>query len=231
MEREVGRLRSVGLNYGNYIPAVRYLQTLSKKLKIKSNPQSHGKDIGQRRTEYNQKFLDELRIRVAAGTDNPCIQGGVLRDPESSSLTETELLGISFSMMAVSKSCPTLCDALRTYEGSETNTPTIGWAMLLLAKRPDLQRTAFDAISKSGALAGNALGLEGEVAYIMAFTKEVLRYFAPLRLALPKATSGYADWQGSKIPKDTMVFLNAWACNRGIYLTRYKFSSNIAKIE
>lgn len=117
MEREVGRLRSVGLNYGNYIPAVRYLQTLSKKLKIKPNPQSHGKDIGQRRTDYNQKFLDELRIRVAAGTDSPCIQGGVLRDPESSSLTETELLGISFSMMAVNISHPLSSDLAKKLSG------------------------------------------------------------------------------------------------------------------
>jgi hypothetical protein len=59
------------------------------------------KAIGQRRADYNRVFLDELRQRVNDNTDSPCIQGGVLRDPESSNLTETELLGISFSMMAV----------------------------------------------------------------------------------------------------------------------------------
>lgn len=112
---------------------------------------------------------------------------------------------------------------LRNYQGSETNTPTIGWAMLLLAKRPDLQQTAFNAIVESGSLARNPIGLEGEVPYIMAFTKEVLRYFAPLRLALPKATSGDAEWQGSKIPKNTMVFLNAWSCNRGMFSAKREF--------
>jgi 3-hydroxyphenylacetate 6-hydroxylase len=46
-------------------------------------------------------FLDKLKKRVVENRDTPYIQGGVLRDPESSNLTETELLGISFIMIAV----------------------------------------------------------------------------------------------------------------------------------
>jgi cytochrome P450 len=87
--------------------------------------------------------------------------------------------------------------------------------MLLLSQRPDLQKTAFEAITTSGALSTDTLALEGEVPYIMAFTKEVLRYYTPLRLAMPKATKDVVEWQGAKIPKGTMVFLNAWSCNRG----------------
>jgi 3-hydroxyphenylacetate 6-hydroxylase len=87
--------------------------------------------------------------------------------------------------------------------------------MLLLSQRPDIQKIAFDAITESGALNGDLLALEGEVPFIMAFTKEVLRYYTPLRLAMPKATTDNVKWQGATIPKGTMVFLNAWSCNRG----------------
>lgn len=86
--------------------------------------------------------------------------------------------------------------------------------MLLLSQRPDIQKLAFGEITLSGALINDPLALEGEVPYIMAFTKEVLRYFTPLRLAMPKATTDAVEWQGATIPKGTMVFLNAWACNR-----------------
>jgi hypothetical protein len=32
---------------------------------------------------------------------------------------------------------------------------------------------------------------------------------------MPKATTDSVKWQGATIPKWTMVFLNAWSCNRG----------------
>jgi 3-hydroxyphenylacetate 6-hydroxylase len=91
------------MNYGNYIPALRFLQSISK---LGRSPTQIATDIGKRRADYNRVFLDELKNRVVENTDSPCIQGGVFRDPESSNLTEAELLGISFSMMAVSYSSP-----------------------------------------------------------------------------------------------------------------------------
>ena len=95
--------------------------------------------------------------------------------------------------------------------GAETTTPTIGWGILLLSQRPDLQQKAFNAIQ-----AGKINEYTNEedpdpfagkngIPYIIAFTKEVLRYYTPLRLALPKATSGEAVWEGNVIPKNTMV--------------------------
>ena len=89
------------MNYSKYIPALRFFEAISNAFGISSKDQ-YAKTVAQRRANYNRVFLDDLRQRVGDGTDRPCIQGGVLRDPESSSLTETELLGISFSMMAVS---------------------------------------------------------------------------------------------------------------------------------
>lgn len=96
------------MNYSNYIPALRFLESISKVFG-RSSKNEYAKTVAQRRTNYNLVFLDALRQRVNDGTDSPCIQGGVLRDPESSNLTETELLGISFSMMAVCNAPNLLC--------------------------------------------------------------------------------------------------------------------------
>jgi cytochrome P450 len=149
--------------------------------------------------KYNKVLLEELKQRIEEGTDNPCIQGGVLKDPEASSLTEEELISISLSMMA----------------GAETTTPTIGWGILLLAHRPDIQALAYNSILTSGIDPSDPLAPgTPQTDYIMAFTKEIMRYYTPLRLALPKATSTDALWEGTVIPKDTMVFLNSWSCNR-----------------
>ena len=57
------------------------------------------------------------------------------------------------------------------------------------------------------------LGEESRVPYITAFTKEVLRYFTVLRLALPRCTQRDVKYEGMVIPEGSTVFLNAWACN------------------
>jgi 3-hydroxyphenylacetate 6-hydroxylase len=56
-------------------------------------------------------------------------------------------------------------------------------------------------------------GEEARVPYITAFTREVLRYFTVLRLALPRATQRDVKYEGMIIPEGSTVFLNAWACN------------------
>ncbi|TVY59463.1 3-hydroxyphenylacetate 6-hydroxylase [Lachnellula cervina] len=196
IETEIGKLRSTGSNYSNYIPALRGWDSLVESLGSgKGN--AYAKEIGRRRLEYNKVLLNSLKERIENGNDKPCIQGNVLKDPEASNLTEEELLSISLSMMA----------------GAETTTPTIGWGILLLSQRPDLQKKAYQAIKDSGITEHDPFS-PTEVPYLKAFTKEVLRYYTPLRLALPKATSGNAVWEGHVIPKNTMVFLNSWSCNR-----------------
>jgi 3-hydroxyphenylacetate 6-hydroxylase len=86
--------------------------------------------------------------------------------------------------------------------------------MLLLSRVPSIQETAYKAIQGAAGKDFKPF-LDNDIDYVMAFTKEVLRYFTVLRLALPKAAYTDAVWNGHKIPKGTAVFLNAWACNRG----------------
>jgi 3-hydroxyphenylacetate 6-hydroxylase len=54
---------------------------------------------------------------------------------------------------------------------------------------------------------------DGDVPYITAFTREVLRYFTALRLALPRSNQSDVRYGHILIPRGSTVFLNAWACN------------------
>ncbi len=86
----------------------------------------------------------------------------------------------------------------------------------MLARRPDVQETAYRAISEVyGTESWGDPNEENKVPYITALAKECLRYFNVLRLSLPRATYRDIHYQNLVIPKGTTVFLNAWACNRG----------------
>ncbi|KAI1773191.1 cytochrome P450 [Hypoxylon cercidicola] len=199
VEGEISKFRDTGKNYANYIPLLRYWEPVAGFLGLNAQPKNHAADIGRRRLEYNSILLEKLREEVKRGEDKPCIQGAVLRDPESATLTREELISVSLSMMA----------------GADSNQPTLSWACLLLAHRPDIQEKAYNAIKEAGVLGlpSNAYA-STKVEYIHALTKEISRYFVVLKLALPKATYTDVAWEGATIPANTMVFLNSWACTR-----------------
>ncbi|TEA17046.1 3-hydroxyphenylacetate 6-hydroxylase [Colletotrichum sidae] len=199
VESEISKLRDTGKNYANYIPLLRYWEPIAGLLRLSKSPNSHAADIGRRRLEYNNVLLERLRDEVARGEDKPCIQGAVLRDEESASLTREELISVSLSMMA----------------GADSNQPTLAWAILLLAHRPDIQKKAYAAIEEAGVLQqpSNAYA-STKVEYVDALTKEISRYFVVLKLALPKATYTDVTYGAATIPANTLVFLNSWACNR-----------------
>jgi 3-hydroxyphenylacetate 6-hydroxylase len=198
IEEEISRLRETSSNYDNYIPLLRPINSLASALGLVNG--THLASIGKRRHAYHAKLQARLRDEIASGIDQPCIQGNVLRDPESKGLSEGELLSISLSMMA----------------GADTSKRTLMWACLLLAHRPDLQERAYKAIQETDqTLLTNPDVAHSRVEYIEALTKEIGRYFIVLRLALPKATHSEVRWNGAVIPAGTMVFLNSWACSRG----------------
>lgn len=101
VEREISRLRSTSKNLANYIPILRLVEPVLAAVGLQKSAK-YNSEIGERRTAYNEELLKRLQEHVADNTDTPCIQGSVLRDPESVSLTRNELLSISLSMMAVS---------------------------------------------------------------------------------------------------------------------------------
>ncbi|CAI6088004.1 unnamed protein product [Clonostachys chloroleuca] len=199
VETEISRFRNVSQNYENYIPLLRPIGKVLSWIGVRDD--KYMAEIGKRRVGYHKALLENLRSEVAAGTDKPCIQGNVLKDPESKGLSEGELLSVSLSMMA----------------GADTSQPTVGWALLLLSQRQDLQQKAYDAIVETDASILSAADVSTfKVEYVDAFTKEVGRYYTALKLGLPRATHDEleANWNGATIPSKTLVFLNAWACSQ-----------------
>lgn len=200
IEEEISRLRETASNYANYIPLLRPLNTMAAWLGLQDG--SHLTDVGKRRYAYHAALQANLRAEIAANIDKPCIQGNVLKDPESKGLSEGELLSISLSMMA----------------GADTSKRTIMWACLLLSHRPDLQEKAYRAIADADPELLTASDVaHSKVEYVEALVKELGRYFVVLRLALPKATHTSVTWNGAVIPPNTLLFLNSWACSRGMF--------------
>ena len=195
-------MRSTSKNMANFIPLLRFLSPILSALGLQK-PASFSAQIGQRRIAYNNVLFAGLRERIAQNIDAPCIQGNVMRDPESVILSHNELLSISLSMMA----------------GADSTQPTIAWAILYLAHNPTVQQKVFEAIREHEAHTNTNIQYNEtpEIPYITAFTKEVLRFYDALPLAMPRETTTNAVYRDLVIPKGTMVFLNVWACNRGTH--------------
>lgn len=85
----------------------------------------------------------------------------------------------------------------------------------MLAHRPDIQQKAYDAIKRAGGLAATS-----EIDYLRALVKEIMRFYTALPLSMPRQTTAEVQYEGYKIPEGTIVFLNAWGCNRGSNLQK-----------
>jgi phenylacetate 2-hydroxylase len=73
VERELGNIRGIAHNWQDYVPLLR-LWPGFKANAIK---------FRDRRDEYILSFFDRLKERIANGTDNPCIAGNVLKNPDA----------------------------------------------------------------------------------------------------------------------------------------------------
>ncbi|OLL26238.1 3-hydroxyphenylacetate 6-hydroxylase [Neolecta irregularis DAH-3] len=190
VEEWISKFRSTTGNLQDYIPLVR-LNPLNAHSKLAS-------EMRDRRDIYLTRLNRELQERIGNGTDKPCIQGNVLKDPEAQ-LDEKELMSISITMIS---------------GGLDTITTTLGWIVGFLARHPEVQEKAFQEIISAYDTDFWGDETEEKIPYITAFVKETLRYFTVLRLALPRESFKDIEYEGMKIPKGTCVFLNAWGCNR-----------------
>ena len=83
VERELGNIRGVAHCWQDYVPIMRLFPSYKK----------NAIEFRKRRDDYILHFYEELQQRIAAGTDNPCIAGNVIKDPDAK-LTESEFLRI-----------------------------------------------------------------------------------------------------------------------------------------
>ncbi|KAL1410449.1 hypothetical protein Q8F55_004460 [Vanrija albida] len=188
VEAAVSDVRSTVASWANYVPLLRALQSLWPDKSAGSLA-----DLRARRDAYMAKLLADLRARIEAGTDSPCITGSILKDGVP--LTPRELSSICLSMVAA---------------GLDTLGNTMIWGVGKLATMPEVWEAAYAHIEDKYAGAVPDTHVE-DVDYITALYREVLRWFSVLKLSLPRETLGEVEYNGVTIPSGTTVFLNAWA--------------------
>ncbi|KAK7396631.1 hypothetical protein VNO78_17769 [Psophocarpus tetragonolobus] len=99
--------------------------------------------------------------------------------------------------------------------GSETTSSTIEWAMTeVLCNRECLKKVK----SELNSVVGRGREVEErdieKLEYLQCVVKETLRLHPPIPLLIPRKGTEDTHFMGYYIPKDTQVFVNAWAIGR-----------------
>ncbi|KAJ5212709.1 uncharacterized protein N7498_004355 [Penicillium cinerascens] len=191
VEEEISKFRSTTGNLQDYIPLLR--------LNPFSSNSKKAAEMRKRRDKYLGSLNRNLDDRMEKGTHKPCIQANVILDEEAK-LNSEELTSISLTMLS---------------GGLDTVTTLVAWSIGLLSTRPDVQDKAAKAIQEMYGTNDPMCAADDDqkCAYVAALVRECLRYFTVLRLALPRTSIRDITYQGTVIPKGTVFFLNAWACN------------------
>jgi 3-hydroxyphenylacetate 6-hydroxylase len=124
-EEYISRFRSTTGNLQDYIPILRYSPINKNSAKAA--------EMRARRDVYLCKLNAELQDRIDKGTDRPCIQGNILKDPEAK-LSKEELISVSLTMLS---------------GGLDTITTTLAWAVALLSQRHDIQEKCWTEIQNA----------------------------------------------------------------------------------
>ncbi|TEA14143.1 3-hydroxyphenylacetate 6-hydroxylase [Colletotrichum sidae] len=191
VEEEISRFRSTTGNLQDYIPLLRL-----NPINLHS---AKARDVRNRRDVYLTALNKGLDERMEKGTHKPCIQANVIMDQDAK-LSKAELTSISLTMLS---------------GGLDTITTQVAWFVALLAQRPDIQEKAVAAIREFYSEQQPLCDAEDDqqCRYIVALVRESLRYYTVLRLALPRASVRDVTYGEVLIPKGSVIFLNAWACN------------------
>ncbi|RFU33856.1 hypothetical protein B7463_g2489, partial [Scytalidium lignicola] len=191
VEDDVSRFRSVTGNMQDYIPLLR-LNPFNKSF-------ARAKETRRRQDGYLGELNGGLAERMEKGSQKSCIQATIINDPDIH-LNQEEITSINLTMIS---------------GGLDTVTTAVAWLIAVLAKRPDIQRKAYQAIlevytSESPLCDAND---DQKIPYLVALVREGLRMYTVLRLNLPRTSTKDVTYNGITFPKGTTFFLNAHACN------------------
>ncbi|KAJ5510162.1 hypothetical protein N7453_002265 [Penicillium expansum] len=145
--------------------------------------------------EYINQMLGSLKDRIAAGDKTPSILGNILRQ---NLLTEEEVHLASYTGIAAGVNLGY----------------SLTWIIGYLANRPDFQENGYEAIREVYGGEPPKPHEFDRVEYVKALHTEGSRIFTPVRLGFPRQTLDGASYQDHRIPKDTLVIMNLFACNR-----------------
>lgn len=193
----ISLLRSASENYQDYIPIMRYFPNNAKN--------KRSMELRDRRDQYLNFLLNKVRDKIRNGTDKPCISAAILKDEE------TKLSGVEVSSICLSL----VSGGFETIPG--TLTSCIG--SLATAEGQVFQEKAYADIKRYYPDAKDAWMesfAEEKVPYVNAIVKEAARYYTVSAMSLPRKTVSEVEWDGAKIPAETMVLINAQAANHDV---------------
>ncbi|KAL0911867.1 hypothetical protein M5K25_017796 [Dendrobium thyrsiflorum] len=100
--------------------------------------------------------------------------------------------------------------------GTDTSFITLDWSMAELIRNPEVMKKAQDEVREILANGEEMIREEhlGQLKYLNAVIKEVLRLHPPIPLLLPRVSTEACQMEGYNIPKETRVIINAWAIGR-----------------
>ncbi|KAM0542547.1 hypothetical protein ACHAPJ_012755 [Fusarium lateritium] len=193
VEREISNFRSTSNNWQDYVPLLRF--------RLFNKQNSAAEDFRARRDKYLTNLLNDLKARIANGTDKPCITGNILKDPDAK-LNEAELKSICLTM--VSAGLDTVPVNL-----------VMGLAFLSTNEGHAVQEKALKAIQEvyPDGDAWERCLTEEKVPYVTALVKETLRYWTVIPICLPRSNIRDIPYEGSVIPAGTTFFMNAHAAD------------------
>ncbi|GKV37579.1 hypothetical protein SLEP1_g45597 [Rubroshorea leprosula] len=101
------------------------------------------------------------------------------------------------------------------FAGSETSNSSIEWAMAELLRHPESMREVKEELDR--VIGPNRKVEESDtenLPYLQAVIKETLRLHPAVPLMLPRNAMEERNFMGYVIPKDTQIWVNAWAIGR-----------------
>ncbi|KAL8461165.1 hypothetical protein ACS0TY_032589 [Phlomoides rotata] len=99
--------------------------------------------------------------------------------------------------------------------GSETTSTSIEWAMVELLSHPEIMTKVKDELTRVVGKSNrfNESHIEN-LPFLQAVMKETLRLHPPIPFLVPRLSIEETNFMGYQIPKDTQLFVNAWAIGR-----------------
>lgn len=195
----ISLLRSASENLQDYIPLLRYLPGNKKNRQASI--------LRKRRDEYLNVLLEKARVKIANGTDNPCVSSAMLRDKETR-LTSAEVSSVCLSLVS---------GGFETIPGTMVSCI----ASLSTPSGQTFQDRAYASITQHGSIGlpdiWQSSFIAEDIPYVNALVKESLRYYTVSAMSLPRKTISPIPWSECvTIPAGTMILLNAQAANHDI---------------